>query len=85
MSKDYRQVAKELGVKHHIWKWGVQFLPRDPWGHIYRLFYVFPLDGWITDPHEIIEAIANDPDFSISYQDQFSAPPSDDKKEGSHR
>lgn len=26
-----------------------------------------PLDGWITDPNEIIEAIANDPDLSIRY------------------
>ena len=58
---------KEANYTFRVGRYGVFFLPRDPSGHIYRLLNIVPLDGWITDPHEIIEAIANDPDMSISY------------------
>lgn len=56
MSKSYRKVAEELGVKHLFGRWGISFFPKAPSGiRIYRLFRLIPLDGWITDPDEIME------------------------------
>lgn len=67
---EYGETAKKLGIKWRIGKYGIQFLKRDPSGKIYKLVGITPLDGWIFDPQQIVEAFANDPDFSISYQDK---------------
>lgn len=64
---DYKQLAKDFGCLFSIGKYGFQWLPKDPSGKAYKLFSIVPLDDWIANPHEIIEAIANDPAFSISY------------------
>lgn len=65
---NYKKVAKELKVIYLFGKYGFQWKPTDPSGKVYKLFDIVRLDGWIFDPHEIVEAIANDPDLSISYQ-----------------
>lgn len=54
--KDYKALAKEFGVLR-IGKYGIDFLPRDPSGRIYKLFSVIPLTGWITDPKEVERVI----------------------------
>ena len=68
--KGYAKVARELGIKLHLGKYGIQFLPKDPSGKSYRLVRVVPLDGWIFDKDKIIEAIANDDAFSITYSEK---------------
>jgi len=66
---EYKKLAKKFGCLFSIGKYGFQWLPKDPSGKAYKLFQIVPLDGWITDPNEIIEAMANDPAFSISYNE----------------
>ena len=51
--ENYKLVAKELGVHYLFGRWGIQFIPRDPAGHIYELFSLVKLDGWILDPKEV--------------------------------
>ena len=53
MSAEYRAIARELNVRHLFGRWGIQLLPKDPLGNIYKLFSIVPLDGWITDPKEV--------------------------------
>lgn len=36
--------------------------------HPKRCFW-YPVDGWITDGHDIIKTFANDPAFSISFRE----------------
>jgi len=68
----YKETAKKLDIKYRIGKYGVEFgrhrLP-DGGKTGWSLFHFVALDGWIFDPHEIIESIANDPAFSISYKE----------------
>lgn len=82
----YAEAAKELGIKIHIWKWGVCLgRQTDPSGkkHGWKLIRVIPLTGWIFDPHEIKEAIANDPYWRISYdQSQQSTSPDGSPSDG---
>lgn len=66
----YKDVAKELNVHHLFGRYGVEFGRKiDPSGKKYgwKVVHIIPLDGWSFDPHEITEALANDPAFSISY------------------
>lgn len=103
MSKEYQDnydvVAKNLGIKHRIGKYGISVgrkkYPYGMKGSWWPLIQITPLDGWVFDPKEIVEAFADDPDFKISIKneqadkpfappDQFSDPLSEDKKEGSH-
>lgn len=67
MSKEYREVAGKLGVKYLFGRWGIKFHSESPVGKGHWGIRLIPLNGWTFDPHEIIEAIANDPDMSISY------------------
>lgn len=48
----YSALAREFGYIR-IGKYGVDFLPKDPNGKIYKLINIVPLDCWITDPKEI--------------------------------
>ena len=50
--KDYKNLAKEFGGIR-IGKYVIQFLPKDPSGHIYKLVQITPLTGWVTDPKEV--------------------------------
>lgn len=50
---NYAKTAKKLGIKYRVGKYGVQFLPKDPSGRIYRLFQIVQLDNWVTDPKEV--------------------------------
>lgn len=63
-----KQMARELGCCASIGRYGLKLFPKDPSGKTYKLFQIIPLDGWITDPKEIIESFANDQDFKISYR-----------------
>lgn len=51
--EDYAKVAKELGIRFRIGKYGINFLPRNPLGKPYKLIQITPLDGWVTDPKEV--------------------------------
>jgi hypothetical protein len=51
--EDYRAVAKELGVHHLFWRYGLQLLPIRPDGKPYKLLSIVRLDGWILDPYEV--------------------------------
>jgi len=54
---DYRQVAKELGIRFRIGKYGVQFgrpvVPTPIKRPLLPRLRIIPLDGWITDPKEV--------------------------------
>lgn len=52
MKEDYAKVAGKLGIRHRVGKWGIQWFPRDPEGHIYKLVGITPLDNWVLDPEE---------------------------------
>lgn len=49
----YKETAKELGIRWHLWKYGIKFLQKDPSGNVYKLVSIIPLDGWILDPKEV--------------------------------
>lgn len=49
--KDYKQLAKEFGCHLRLGKYGVKFFP-DTLGR-FKLFSIYPLDGWITAPKEV--------------------------------
>ena len=51
MGAEYRKVAKELGVKYLVGRWGFSVNSK-AWG-----IRFVPLDGWITDPKEIVKEI----------------------------
>jgi hypothetical protein len=57
MSKEYRKVAKELGVHYLFGRWGFKFgssLPSNSLRHSWTFEPRFvPLDGWITDPEKV--------------------------------
>jgi hypothetical protein len=66
----YKETAKKLGIKWHIGKYGFKFGYKpypDGMKGKWRPIWIEPLDGWIFDPHEIVQALADDPAFSISY------------------
>lgn len=68
--KEYAATALKLGIKHRIGKYGIEFgRANAPNGKKYgwKVVRLTPLDGWTFESHEIIEAIANDTDMSISY------------------
>lgn len=71
-ARGYREVAKKLGVKYLFGKYGWSFRREVVLTGIKRPLLpklkITRLDGWTFDPHEIIEAIANDPDMSIKYK-----------------
>ena len=69
MSNYYRETAKRLGLKYLFGRWGISFGSKFPEGDRHLRIRLIPLDGWTSDPHEIIEAIANDPDMSIKYKE----------------
>lgn len=50
---DYATLAKELGCHIRIGTYGIQFLPRNLGGKVYKLVNVVPLTGWITDAKEV--------------------------------
>jgi hypothetical protein len=54
--RDYKQLAKEFGL-FRIGKYGINFLPKDPLGNIYKLFTIVPLTGWVTDLNEVERVI----------------------------
>lgn len=55
MSKEnYRKIAKKLGAKYLFGRWGLTWFPKDPAGHIRKVFQVIPLDGWVTDNKEVV-------------------------------
>ena len=68
MSKEYREVAKKLGVHYLFGRWGVNFYRQAPDGPKHFCVRFWPLDGWKFASHEIVEAIAGDPDMKISYE-----------------
>lgn len=53
MHENYREIARKLNVHYLFGRWGLQLLPKDPGGKIYRLFTIVPLDGWVTDSKEV--------------------------------
>lgn len=63
--KDYRAVAKKLGVTYLFGKYGIDFLPKSPLGGTLKLFQVVKLDGWIFDPEEISRALIEDNLFPV--------------------
>ena len=76
MVTNYKEVAKELGCSFRIGRWGFANPMKLVRYYIMRLngrydypipLLHIPLDGWTTDPNKIIEALANDPAFSIKY------------------
>lgn len=70
MGKEYRAVAKKLGVRYLVWRYGYELRDNYPGGTSKFRPHLIRLDGWSFDTHEIIEAIANDPDMSIKYGDK---------------
>ncbi len=50
---NYKERAREFGCHLRIGKYGINFLPRDPNGRIYKPLNIIPLDGWVTDPQEV--------------------------------
>lgn len=75
MSKHYKTVAKKLGVKYLFGRWGISFFSQVPEGDTIWHLRIIPLDGWSFDSYEIVEAMANDPDFSIKYSNGKSSNP----------
>jgi hypothetical protein len=61
----YREQARALNVKYLFGRWGYKFLPKNPDGRIYKLISFIPLDGWTSDPDEILQAMFDDPDFEV--------------------
>lgn len=51
--ENFRKVAKELGVKYLFGRWGISFGSKFPGGGRRFRIKLIPLDGWITDPHEV--------------------------------
>lgn len=70
--ENYKDVAKKLGIKYHIGKYGLHLLPRDPSGRIYKLFSVVPLSGWVFDKHAIVQTMLDDSDFDVHIQNKSS-------------
>lgn len=62
---DYKQVAKQLGVRYLFGRWGVSFYSAIPGEGKYWRFKLVPLDGWSFDPQEIINAIRLDDELGI--------------------
>lgn len=62
----YSETAKRLNCTFRVGKWGVKLFGVRPDGS-HHLIQVISLDGWIFAPHEIVQAIADDHDFSIKY------------------
>lgn len=62
----YKQVAKKLEVRYLFGRWGAKLWKQSLSGNRQFKPRLIRLDGWIFEPHEIIEAFANDPEFSIS-------------------
>lgn len=67
MASDYKGVAKKLGVRHLFGRWGLKLYDNFPDGNRRLSVRLIPLDGWIFASQEIIESLANDPNFSIKY------------------
>lgn len=67
----YIETAKKFGIKLRIWKWGIVFFPKDPYGRTRKLVDFVPLWGWMFNESAIIEAMANDPDMKITYKDKL--------------
>lgn len=65
MKENYSKISKEFGCLFHVNRFGIKLFPKDPLGNIYKLFQIIPLDGWITDKHEIIQAMLDDPLFEV--------------------
>lgn len=66
MKTSYKETAKQLGIKYRIWRYGLAHDHRSPMSNR-KYFHIVRLDGWSFDPQEIVEAFANDPEFSIKY------------------
>jgi len=69
-----RQIAKEFGCIARIGGWGIKspmvrikcYLMRLSGQSYPRPSIIIPLDGWVTDPNEIIKAIRLDDELGIS-------------------
>lgn len=65
----HAEIAKKLGYKYRIGKYGINLLPHTLGGGR-KLISVTSLDGWIFDPKEIAQAFADDDEFSIKYKEK---------------
>ena len=63
---DYKETAKALGVRHLFGRWGISFKAGLPDGRNRLRIKFIPLDGWITDPKEIENAIRLDDDWVVT-------------------
>jgi hypothetical protein len=77
---EYSVTAKKLGIKLRFWKYGLQFMPRDPSGHVGKLIQVVPLDGWSFDSKDITESFRNDPKLGIDDKGNIEVIPDYSKK-----
>lgn len=64
-SDEYRETAEKLGVKMRIGKHGFKLFPRYPNGGIRGIIQHIPLDGWIFDKQEIVQALFDDPHLEV--------------------
>lgn len=54
---DYRKVAESLGIRYLFGRWGISFYSKLPEGHKMWRIRLIPLDGWITDPKEVVRIV----------------------------
>jgi hypothetical protein len=66
VSKKYKDTAKQLGIKYLFGRWGLDLLPKDPNGKIYRLVQFVPLDGWELATEDNEQLIIDDLNRSLS-------------------
>lgn len=64
---NYRIVAKKLGVKYLFSRWGISLYWQAPDGPKHWRPRLVPLDGWLFNEQDIINAVADDPDLTVSY------------------
>lgn len=66
MSDECRKVAKKLDVHYLYGRWGYSFIQNEPGGGWKFRPSLVPLDGWTFDPHEMTQALFDDPNMEVT-------------------